>query len=89
VLAAIQRATAAHPSLASITVTHHLEELAPSTSHALLLREGAVVAAGPVAAVLVDGPLSDCLGIPVHVEHARGHFRALPVRGGTILAEGR
>jgi iron complex transport system ATP-binding protein len=89
VLTAIQRVTDAHPALASVTVTHHLEELAPSTSHALLLRDGAVVAAGPVAAVLTDELLTACLGIAVHVERTHGHFRALPVRGGAIPSDRR
>lgn len=30
-----------HPGLATVLVTHHLEELPPGTTHALLLREGA------------------------------------------------
>src|SRR6516162_10059666 len=37
-----------HPELASVLVTHHLEELPESTTHALLLRAGECLAAGPV-----------------------------------------
>ena len=36
-----------HPGIASILVTHHLEELPVTTTHALLLAGGRVVAAGP------------------------------------------
>ena len=35
-----------HPHLASVLVTHHLEELPATTTHATLLREGRVLAAG-------------------------------------------
>jgi iron complex transport system ATP-binding protein len=77
VLAAIGRLVAARPQLASVTVTHHLEELAASTTHVLLLRDGAVVAAGPIGEVLVDGPLSECFGIAVHVEAADGRYLAV------------
>ena len=37
VLGAVRRLAAAHPGLASATVTHHLEELPATTTHALLL----------------------------------------------------
>lgn len=37
----------AHPRLATVLVTHHLEELPPHTSHALLLRDGRALAQGP------------------------------------------
>ena len=46
-------------------VTHHLEELPPSTTHALLLREGAVVAQGPIDEVLSSEALTACFGFPV------------------------
>ena len=44
-LAALARTAAARPDVATVTATHHLEELPASTTHALLLREGRVVAA--------------------------------------------
>jgi iron complex transport system ATP-binding protein len=39
-----------HPGVASILVTHHLEEL-PTTTHALLIADGRVTAAGDVETV--------------------------------------
>lgn len=36
-----------HPELATVLVTHHLEELPASTTHAMLLRAGRCVASGP------------------------------------------
>ena len=62
-LASLDRVARLQPSLAMVVTTHHLEELPASTSHALLLREGAAVAAGSVEETLADGPLSECFGI--------------------------
>ena len=67
---------AAAPAPAVVTVTHHLEELPASTTHALLLREGRVVAAGPAAEVLSGGPLSACFGVPVRVRRHDGRWTA-------------
>jgi iron complex transport system ATP-binding protein len=53
--------------LATMTVTHHVEELPRSTTHALLLRQGTMVAAGTVEEVLADESLTDCFGIPIAV----------------------
>jgi iron complex transport system ATP-binding protein len=55
------------PELAVILVTHHLEELPPGTSHALLLREGRQLAAGPAADVLTGDLVSARFGYPVTV----------------------
>ena len=46
-LESIDLLTETHPDVASVLVTHHLEELPSSTTHALLLADGRVVAAGP------------------------------------------
>ncbi|MGW6916432.1 ABC transporter ATP-binding protein [Kitasatospora sp. NPDC054939] len=75
-----------HPELASVLVTHHLEELPESTTHALLLRGGETVAAGPVAEVLTTGLVSDCFGHPIRITRhdgrwtARAAARRTPVR---------
>ena len=47
--------------------THHLEELPAATTHALLLRDGRVVATGPVEETLTPAALSTCFGLPVDV----------------------
>jgi iron complex transport system ATP-binding protein len=47
-LAALGRVAAEQPSLTTVMTTHHLEELPATTTHALLLRAGRVVAAGGV-----------------------------------------
>ncbi|RMI31404.1 ABC transporter ATP-binding protein [Nocardia stercoris] len=59
-LAALHTLAAAQPKLATVTVTHHLEEIPVTTSHLLMLRAGTVLAAGPIADTLTDADLSDC-----------------------------
>ncbi len=65
------------PALTTVQVSHHLEELAPSVSHALLLRGGRVVAAGTVAEVLTDAALSMCFDAPVRVIREAGRVLAV------------
>lgn len=62
------------PELAVILVTHHLEELPPSTSHALLLREGRQLAAGRADEVLTSQLVSTCFGYPVTVAKHAGRW---------------
>jgi len=58
-------------------VTHHPEEIVPAISHTLLLSGGRVVAAGPTAEVVVDGPLSLAMGVPIEITRLDGRFWAL------------
>ena len=68
---------AADPSAPAIVmVTHHVEEVPQAFTHALLLRGGRVVAAGPIAEVLTAGPLSEAFGMPLSVQHAGGRWFA-------------
>jgi iron complex transport system ATP-binding protein len=47
---------------ALVLVTHHVEEITPAFTHALLLRAGCVVAAGPRRSVLTSANLSAAFG---------------------------
>lgn len=61
----------------TVHVAHTLEELPRTTTHALLLRAGACVAAGPVGEVLNDDALSACYGATFRVERREdGRFAA-------------
>ncbi len=62
------------PSL--VLVTHHLEEIPPGITHALLLANGRVIAAGPVHEVLTNEHMSDCYGIPLVIASAHGRWMA-------------
>jgi iron complex transport system ATP-binding protein len=68
---------AAEPGLvATVIVTHHVEEIAPGTTHALILRAGRVVASGPTAECLTGLVLSEAFGLPLTVERTGGRFSA-------------
>jgi iron complex transport system ATP-binding protein len=56
---------------AIVLVTHHVEEIAPVFTHALLLRQGAVVASGAKAAVLTSANLSQVFGAPLRLRRDR------------------
>ncbi|MEW2524455.1 ATP-binding cassette domain-containing protein [Streptomyces sp. NPDC047071] len=65
---------AAHPRLATVLVTHHLEELPAGTTHAVLLREGRVFASGAVRDVVTSELISACFDHPVRVERRAGRW---------------
>ncbi|MFC5800723.1 ABC transporter ATP-binding protein [Streptomyces formicae] len=51
-----------------IMVTHHVEEIAPGFTHVLMIRQGKVLAAGPMETELTSRNLSLCFGLPLVVE---------------------
>ncbi|MFE9890527.1 ABC transporter ATP-binding protein [Streptomyces scopuliridis] len=51
-----------------IMVTHHVEEIAPGFTHVLMIRQGKVLAAGPVETELTSRNLSHCFGLPLVIE---------------------
>ncbi|MFF0492333.1 ABC transporter ATP-binding protein [Nocardia sp. NPDC004068] len=71
----IDRLQAARPELASVLVTHHLEELPPGTTHAMLLRAGRSVAQGPVERVLTDAHVSTCFDHPIRLTRTEGRWQ--------------
>jgi len=75
-LAAVAGVCRARPDLTSVTVTHHVEELPPTTTHALLLRDGRTLTSGSVADVLTDPAMSETFGLPVRVRHDDGRWSA-------------
>jgi iron complex transport system ATP-binding protein len=63
-------------SPALVLVTHHVEEIPPGFTHALLLREGAVVASGLLRDALTADNLSKTFGTPLRVSYSDGRFAA-------------
>ncbi len=63
-------------SPATVLVSHHVEEIPPGFTHALLLRDGAVVAAGPIEEVVDEPTLSATFGMPLQVTHQDGRWAA-------------
>jgi iron complex transport system ATP-binding protein len=60
----------------TVLVTHYVEEIPPSMTHALLLRGGVVVAQGTVDDVLTNEALSATYGIPLEVQRRDGRWSA-------------
>ena len=63
-------------SPATVLVSHHVEEIPPGFTHALLLREGKVVAAGPLEHVLTEEIVSTTFGMPLTLRHEDGRWAA-------------
>ncbi len=64
---------------ALVLVTHHVEEIPPGFTHALLLREGRVVSAGPMAEALSAATLADCFGIELELTRTGQRWSARAV----------
>ena len=65
-----------HPDLTTVLVTHHLEEIPTSVTHALLLRDGAPLAHGPAHDVLTTENVSAVFDHPIAVRHEDGRWTA-------------
>ncbi|MDQ2673848.1 MAG: ATP-binding cassette domain-containing protein [Chloroflexota bacterium] len=70
-LASLER-IGAGPIGAMVLVVHRLEDVPSAGTHAALLRDGRVVAAGPVDEVLRDELMSACFGAPIRVAKSDG-----------------
>jgi iron complex transport system ATP-binding protein len=64
---------------ASIMATHHLDEVPRSATHAALLREGTLLAAGHLEDVLTPSLLGSCFGLDLRVERRDGRWFAFAV----------
>ena len=67
---------AVEPSLTSVLVTHHIDELPASTTHAALMSHGRIVAAGRAQDVLTSQNVSTAFEHPIHVSFDRGRWAA-------------
>ena len=63
-------------SPATVLVSHHVEEIPPGFTHALMLRAGRVVAAGPIAEVVTEHTLAATFGMPLALTHEDGRWSA-------------
>lgn len=60
----------------SVLVTHHLEEIPPAATHALLIREGRIDAAGPIDETLTAEALSATFGLALGIRRDGGRWFA-------------
>jgi iron complex transport system ATP-binding protein len=61
---------------ALVLVTHHVEEIPPGFTHALLLRDGGIVAQGLLEQTVTGRNLSRTFGVALTVERSGGRFTA-------------
>ncbi|MFC7340303.1 ABC transporter ATP-binding protein [Saccharopolyspora griseoalba] len=80
-LSSLDALRAEHPQLATVLVTHHLEELPTSTTHAMLLRDGQALASGPVEEVLTGERITKCFDHPVRLSRVEGRWSARAENG--------
>ncbi len=64
----------------TVLVTHHVEEVPDGFTHAMLLRRGSALAAGPIAEVFTAKNLSRCFGVPLEIEYRRSRWAAWAAR---------
>ncbi|MEE2039011.1 ABC transporter ATP-binding protein [Nocardiopsis sp. CT-R113] len=64
---------------ALVVVSHHVEEIPAGFTHVLLLRDGAVVKAGPIDEVLTAEHLSETFGLSLKVERDGDRWNARAV----------
>jgi iron complex transport system ATP-binding protein len=59
-----------------VLVTHHVEEIPPSFTHALLLRDGRTLAKGPIEECMNAETLSTCFELSLELERRDGRWLA-------------
>jgi iron complex transport system ATP-binding protein len=57
-----------------VQVTHHVEEVPPGFTHALLMEGGQIAKAGPLGEVLTARALSDCYGLSLSLSQDVGRW---------------
>lgn len=58
-----------------VLVTHHVEEILPEFTHALLLHGGTVAATGPIGSTLTEPNLSKIFNAPLKLTKRAGRYR--------------
>jgi iron complex transport system ATP-binding protein len=59
-----------------VLVTHHLEEVPPGFTHALVLKGGRVLVQGPIAETVTSEALSEAFGLTLTVDARDGRYTA-------------
>jgi iron complex transport system ATP-binding protein len=63
-------------SPAMVMVTHHVEEIPLGFDKALLLKDGRITAAGPIAEVITAANLTETFGLPLELDENDGRYSA-------------
>jgi iron complex transport system ATP-binding protein len=59
-----------------VLVTHHVEEIPPGFTHALVLKAGRVAASGTLGETVTSAVLSDAFALPLQIQASKGRFTA-------------
>jgi len=80
----LERLAAEPDAPAMALITHHVDEIPPSFDHALLVRDGRVLASGPIESTLTDELLSETfdLALQIRREGSRWSARSVPATAG-------
>lgn len=68
------------PELATVLVTHHLEELPETTTNALLIKHGRVLASGAAHDVLTTELVTESFEHPIRIEYRDRRWQARAIR---------
>ena len=71
------------PDLPIILVTHHVEEITPSFSHALTLNRGQVVSQGPLKKSLTSKHLSTAFSAPLRLSKTANRYQLKLLKPGS------
>lgn len=71
-----------HKDLTVVMITHHVEEITPSFTHALQIKQGKAIASGEIVDTLTSESLSELFDAEVTVEkqHSRYYARIQPAK---------
>ena len=58
-----------------IMVTHHVEEIIPGMSHAMVLRKGGIIASGPIRQALTSRSISEAFAGNLTLQSRKGRYR--------------
>lgn len=58
-----------------VLVTHHVEEILPVFTHALVLRNGCVLGSGPIRDVITESILREAFGGPLRLSRRQGRYQ--------------
>jgi iron complex transport system ATP-binding protein len=75
-LASLEVLSHADDSPVLVMVSHHVEEIPIGFTHVLMLRDGAVVAQGPLETTLTAAHLSTTFGQRIQLDHEGGRYSA-------------
>ncbi|MDA3039809.1 MAG: ATP-binding cassette domain-containing protein [Actinomycetota bacterium] len=60
----------------TVLVTHHVEDVPPTSTHVLALKDGRVIASGPIEPTLTAEVMSEVFSMPIELHRTDGRYSA-------------